>query len=129
MLVMQSGFMFLVSGLLYIFVSYTILFLFPCKALPDPQVFIIQNGSLIAGHTTFFLTCCVMLVPHLVVEPSFTWTKEDNTSHSIGSKPQLNLTSLKTSDSGNYTCTVIINTTDETSVSGVDTLHLMVTSK
>ena len=69
------------------------------------------------------------LVPHLVVEPSFGWTKEDNTSNSLGSKPHLNFTSLRTSDSGNYTCTVTINTTDETSVSGEDTMHLIVTSK
>ena len=92
-------------------------------------MFIIQNESLIAGDTTFFLTCSVVLEPHVVVEPSFAWTKEDNTSHSIGSKPHLNFTSLRTSDSGNYTCTVTINTTNETSVSGEDTLCLMVTSK
>ena len=71
----------------------------------------------------------MILVPYLVVEPSFAWTKEDNTSHSIGSKPHLNFTSLRTSDSGNYTCIVTINTTNETSVSGEDTLSLMVTSK
>ena len=111
------------------FVLYTILFLFPHKALPDPQVLVLHNGSLIAGHTTFFLICSVMLEPHLVVEPSFAWIKDDNTSHNIGSEPHLNFTSLRTSDSGNYTCTVTINTTDETSVSGVDTLHLIVTSK
>ena len=126
---MQFGLMFLVSDQNKCLYNITIFFLSPCKALPDPQVSIIQNGSLIAGHTTFFLTCCVMLVPHLVVEPSFVWTKEDNTSHSIGSKPHLHFTSLKTSDSGNYSCTVMINTTDETSVSGEDTLYLIVTSK
>ena len=81
------------------------------------------------GHTTFFLTCCVMLVPHLVVEPSFVWTKEDNTSHSISSNQHLNFTSLRTSDSGNYTCIVTINTTNETSISGGDKLYFMVTSK
>ena len=90
---------------------------------------IIYNGSLIAGHTNFVLTCFVMLEPHLVAEPSFAWTKEDNTSYSIGSKPHLNFTSLRTSDSGNYTSTVTINTTDETSVSGEDTLCFIVTSK
>ena len=129
MLVMQSGLMFLVSDQNKYLYDITILFLSPCKALPDPQVSIIQNGSLIAGHTTFLLTCSVMLEPHLVVEPSFAWTKEDNTSHSIGSKPHFNFTSLRTSDSGNYTCTVTINTTNETSVIGEDTLCLMVTSK
>ena len=90
---------------------------------------ILENGSLTAGHNIFFLTCSVMLEPHLVVEPSFTWTKEDNTSHSIGSKSHLNFTSLRTSHSGNYTCIVTINTTNETSVSVEDTLSLLVTSK
>ena len=82
-------------------------------ALPDPQVSIIYGGSSTAGHTTFFLTCSVMLEPHfiLVVEPSFAWTKEDNTSHSIGSEPHLNFTSLRTSDSSLYTCTVTLDIT------------------
>ena len=70
-----------------------------------------------------------MLEPHLVVEPSFAWTKEDNTFQSKGFKPHLNFTSLRTSDSGHYTCTVTVNVTDEISVSGKDTLILMVTSK
>ena len=81
------------------------------------------------GHTTFFLTCFVMLEPNLIVKPSFAWTKEDNTSHSIVSKPHLNFTSLRTSDSGNYTCIVTINSTNETSVSGGDKLCFKVTSK
>ena len=70
-----------------------------------------------------------MLDPHLVVEPSFAWTKEDKTSHSIGSKPHLNFTSLRTSDSGNYSCTVTVNITDEMSISGEDSLYLIVTTK
>ena len=110
-------------------IIYTILFLSPYKALPDPEVLVLHNGSLIAGHTTFFLICSVMFEPHLVVEPSFAWTRQDNTSHSIGSKPHLNFISLKTSDSGNYTCRVTIDITDGISVTGVDTLHLIVTSK
>ena len=52
--------------------------------------------------------------------------QEDNTSHSIDSKPYLNFTSLRTSDSGNYTCRVTINTTNETSVSGENILGFMV---
>ena len=70
-----------------------------------------------------------MLEPHLVVEPSFTWTRQDSTSQIIGSNPHLDFTSLRTSDSSHYSCTVIANITDETSISGKDSLYLIVTSK
>ena len=90
---------------------------------------IIIEGSLTAGHTTFFLTCSVMLEPHLVVEPSFTWTRQNSTSEIIGPNPYLNFTSLRTSDSGHYTCTVTVNITDKTFVRGEDSLDLVVTSK
>ena len=90
---------------------------------------IIIGGTLTAGHTTFSLTCSVMLEPHLVVESSFIWTKQDSTSQITGSNPHLNFTLLKTSDSGHYTCTVSVNITDETFVSGEDSLDIVVTSK
>ena len=127
--VMKSGLMFLVG-----FYQKTCLNCIPSShilytALPDPQVSIIYEGSLTAGHTTFFLTCSVMLEPHLIVEPSFAWTRQDKTSHSIGSKPHLNFTSLRTSDSGHYTCTVTVNITDKISISGEDSIYIMVTSK
>ena len=67
--------------------------------------------------------------PHLEVEPSFTWTRQDSTSQSIGSEPHLNFTSLRTSDSSNYTCTVTIDITDGISISGKDTLNLIVAGK
>ena len=67
--------------------------------------------------------------PNLEVEPSFTWTRQDSSPQSIGSEPHLNFTPLRTSDSGNYTCTLTVNITDEISVSGEDTLNLIVTSK
>ena len=70
-----------------------------------------------------------MLEPHPVVEPSFTWTRLDSGSQSISSEPQLTFTSLRTSDSGYYTCTVTVNITDEAPVSGNETLNLIVTSK
>ena len=98
-------------------------------ARPDPQVSIMYGGSSTAGHMTFFLTCSVMLEPHLVVEPTFAWTKEDNTSYILGSKPHLNFTSLRTSDSGLYTCNVTVDITDKISISGEVSLYLMVTSK
>ena len=90
---------------------------------------IIIGGFSTAGHTTFFLTCSVILEPHLVVEPSFAWTRQNSTSQIIGSNPHLNFTPLRTSDSGNYTCTVTVNNTDETIVSGEDSVDLVVTSK
>ena len=71
----------------------------------------------------------MMLEPYLVVESSFAWTKEDNTSHSIGSEPHDNFTSLRTSDSGLYTCTVTVNITDEISITREDSLYFVVTSK
>ena len=70
-----------------------------------------------------------MFESHLEVRPSFTWKRQDSTSQSIGSKPRLNFTPLRTSDSGNYTCTVTIDITDGISVSGRDTLNLIVASK
>ena len=70
-----------------------------------------------------------MLEPHLVVEPSFAWTRQDSGSQIISSEPHLTFTSLRTSDSDYYTCTVTVNITDETPVSGNETLNLIVTSK
>ena len=86
---------------------------------------IIIGGFSTAGHTTFFLTCSVILEPHLVVEPSFAWTRQNSTSQIIGSNPHLNFTPLRTSD----TCTVTVNITDETIVSGEDSVDLVVISK
>ena len=88
---------------------------------------IISGGSLTAGHTTFFLTCPVMLEPHLAVEPSFAWTRQDSISQIIGSN-SYHFTPLRTSDSGHYTCTVTVNIADETFASGEDSLDLVVTS-
>ena len=90
---------------------------------------IIQTGSLTAGQTAHYLNCSVIFEPNLEVELSFRWTRQDNTSQSIGSEPHLNFTPLKTSDSGNYTCTVTIDITNGISVSGKDTLNLIVASK
>ena len=90
---------------------------------------IIGGGSLIAGHTTLILTCSVMSESHLIVEPSYTWTRQNSTFQIIGSNPHLNFTPLRTSDSGHYTCTVTVNISDETFVSGEDSLDLVVTSK
>ena len=92
-------------------------------------MFIVQKESLTAGNNAPFINCSVMFESHLEVRPSFTWTRQDSTSQIIGSEPRLNFTPLRTSDSGNYTCTVTINITDRISVSGKDTLYLIVTSK
>ena len=75
----------------------------------------------------YYLTCSVQLPPHLLVEASIAWTKHESIRQ-VGSSQQLNFYPLKTSDSGQYTCTMTIDI-DEVSFSEENTTDLMVTSK
>ena len=69
----------------------------------------------------------MQLPPYLLVETSIVWTKQESIRQ-VGSRQQLQFNPLKTSDSGQYTCTMTIDT-DEVSISGENTTELMVTSK
>ena len=68
------------------------------------------GGSPTAGQT-YSLTCSVQVVPHLVVEPSIEWTRQDGTvlNASSGSRLQLNFNPVMTSDGGRYTCRASVN--------------------
>ena len=69
----------------------------------------------------------MQLPPYLLVEASIVWTRLESIRQ-VSSSQQLNFNHLKTSDSGQYTCTMTIDT-DEVSFSGENTTDLMVTSK
>ena len=84
------------------------------------------NGSPTAGQI-YSLTCSVQLPPHLLVEASILWTKQESI-HQVGSSQQLHFNPLRTSDSGQYTCTMTIDT-DNVTFNGKNTTNLMVTSK
>ena len=95
--------------------------------MTDLHVFIAHsNGTPTAGQV-YALTCSVQLPPYLLVETSIVWTKLESIRQ-VGSSQQLNFNPLKTSDNGQYTCTVTIDT-DEVSFNGESTTDLMVTSK
>ena len=90
-------------------------------ALPTPVVSISpSSGSPTAGQT-YSLTCSVQVVPHLVVEPSIEWIRQDGTvlNASSGSNLQLNFNPVMTSDGGRYTCHASINITGLVFASGV----------
>ena len=84
------------------------------------------NGTPTAGKI-YYLICSVQLPPQLLEEGSIVWTKQESI-HQVGSSQQLNFNPLRTSDSGQYTCRMTIDT-DELSFSGENTTDLMVTSK
>ena len=93
----------------------------------DLHVFITHpNGTPTAGKI-YYLTCSVQLPPHLLVEASIVWTKQESIRQ-FDSSQQLNFNPLRTSDNGQYTCTMTINT-DGVFFSGENTTDLMVTCK
>ena len=75
-----------------------------------------------------------MVVPHLVVEPTIQWTRQNEaeviTISSSGTSLQLNFNPLQLSDGDIYTCTANIDITDiETSVSNETSRDVIVMSK
>ena len=100
-------------------------------ALPAPVVTISPaSGSPTVGQT-YSLTCSVQVVPHLVVEPSIEWTRQDGTvvNTSSGYSLQLNFNPLQTSDSNHYTCRASITITGDISVSGENSSDVVLTSE
>ena len=93
----------------------------------DLQVSIVHPNVTPTAGQIYSLNCSVQLPPYLLVEASIVWIKQESIRQ-VGSSQQLNFNPLKTSDSGQYTCTMTINT-DEVSFSGENTTDLMVTSK
>ena len=98
---------------------------FSFSAVTNLHVFVTHpNGTPTAGQI-YYLTCSVQLPPHLLEEASIVWTKQE-TIHQVGSSQQLNFNPLRTSDSGQYTCTMTI---DKVNFTGESTTDLIVTSK
>ena len=66
-----------------------------------------------------------------MVEPSIEWTRQDGTvlNASSGSSLQLNFDPLRTSDITHYTCHAMLDITGVVSVSGEDSIDLLINSK
>ena len=73
----------------------------------------------------------MQVVPHLVVEPTIEWTRQDGTvvNASSGSSLQLNFNPLMTSDSSHYTCRASINISGVVSVNAQDSRDILLASK
>ena len=71
------------------------------------------------------------VVPHLVVEPSIEWTRQDGTvlNASTGSTLQLDFNPLHSSNSGHYTCRATIDIAGIASVSGENSRNLLLASE
>ena len=85
-------------------------------ALPAPIVTISPAIDVLTVGQSYTLTCTVMVVPHLVVEPTI--HKYDGTSvitsSSSGTSLQLTFNPIVTADSNEYTCRASIDITDIT---------------
>ena len=108
-------------------------------ALPAPIVTISPASDVLTVGQSYTLTCTVMIVPHLVVEPSIQWTKYDGTVvvTSTGTSLSLNFNPIMTADSNVYTCRASIDITDitlsvtsestwEILLAGIERIHLIV---
>ena len=84
------------------------------------------SGSPTAGQK-YSLTCSVKVVPHLVVEPSIEWTRQNGTvlNASTGSTLQLDFNPFHPSNSGHYTCRATIDIAGIVSISGEDSRNLL----
>ena len=101
-------------------------------ALPAPIVTISPASDVLTVGQSYTLTCNVMVVPHLVVEPTIQWTRQNEviTISSSGTSLQLNFDPLQLSDGDIYTCTANIDITDiETSVTNETSRDVIVMSK
>ena len=101
-------------------------------ALPAPIVTISPASDVLTVGQSYTLTCNVMVVPHLVVEPTIQWTRQNEliTTSSSGTSLQLNFDPLQLSDGDIYTCTANIDITDiAISVSNEASRDLTVMSK
>ena len=72
----------------------------------------------------------MQVVPHLVEEPSIVWTRQDGTQfNASGYSLQLDFKPLRTSDGGSYTCQASVDISGVMSVSGEDSIDLLVASE
>ena len=71
------------------------------------------------------------MVPHLVVEPTIEWTRQDGTvvNASSGIFLQLNFNPVMISDSSHYTCRASVNIDGIVFVSGEDSRNVLLDSE
>ena len=92
---------------------------------------IYASGVPTAGQT-YSLTCSVVVIPHLVVEPSIQWSRQNGgvVNTSSGTSLLLKFHHLVTSDGDLYNCRTSVNITSiSVSVSGEESRDLIVRSK
>ena len=99
------------------------------------MVSIEASSSVPTAGQPYSLTCSVEVVPHLVVEPSIVWTRQNDGPLEVntgsGTSLQLNFNPLKASDGDNYTCISsfdIPDVSDSVTV-GVKSTGIVVTCK
>ena len=98
--------------------------------IPNPVVTIAPARGVPTAGQTFSLTCSVVSVPGLVVEPNIQWTRQDGTAVSNPSSLELNFDPVQTSDGDLYTCQASIDRPDiGVSVSEEESAALTVRSK
>ena len=121
-----------ILGEFALYVALNMIFLLPpFKALPSPNVTIYASGDPTAG-LIYSLTCSVAVVPHLVVEPSIQWSRQNGgvVNISSGTSLLLKFHRLVTSDGDLYTCRASVDITSiSVSVSGEESRDLIVRSK
>ena len=89
------------------------------------------SGDPTAGQT-YSLTCSVAIVPHLVVEPSIQWSRQNGgvVSTFSGASLELEFNPLMTSDGDRYICRASVDITSiSVSVSGEESRNLSGMSK
>ena len=85
------------------------------SALPPPNVTTTSDGDMSLG-SSLILSCEVDPIERLVLQPSIMWTKQaslNSTSENtrrINDSLTLTISSVKTSDAGQYTCIANIST-------------------
>ena len=102
------------------------------SALPPPVVTISPASGVPTAGQTYSLTCSVAVVPHLVVEPSIQWFRQNGgvVSTSSGTSLPLSFNPLMTSDGDRYTCRASVDNTDVSMPpSGEESRNLRVRSK